>query len=301
MGEARKGILAIVAASTIWGLSSLYYKALAEVPPLEMLSHRTVWTVVFFAAVLAVQGRAQEVVDLALHPRAWAILAVAAVTIGLNWLVFIHAVQVGHALQASLGYYVFPLFAVAMGFLFLGERFSRLQGVAIGLAAVAVLVLGVGLGAAPWTALILATSFGSYGLIKSRVRLGPVVSVFFETLLLSPLALVWLWGLHNGAWTDLGGRVGDIFGRDAGTSLMLVFAGPLTGVPLVLFSYAARRLPYATVGLIQYLNPTMQFFVAVLVFGEAFTVWHAIAFPLIWCGLALYSWDTARRQVSRGG
>lgn len=295
MSEARNGVLAIVAASTIWGLSSLYYKALAAVPPLEMLSHRTVWSVVFFALVLLAQGRIGETRALLARPREWRILGVAAVTIAINWLVFIHAVQVGHALQASLGYYVFPLLAVALGYLVLGERFSRVQGVAIGLAAAAVILLATGLGAMPWTALALASSFALYGLVKGRVRVGPVMSVFIETLLLAPPALVFLWGAHAGAWGDMDGRHGGIFGRDLGTSLLLVFAGPLTGVPLVLFSYAARRIAYATVGLIQYLNPTLQFAVAVLAFGEPFTVWHAVAFPLIWCGLALYSWDGWRR------
>lgn len=295
MSEARKGVLAIVAASAIWGLASVYYKALLVVPSLEMLSHRTVWSVVFFAVVLAVQGRLGEVRALLVQPRRWGILAVAAVFIAINWLVFIHAVQIGNALQASLGYYVFPLIAVALGYLVLGERFSGVQAVAIGLAALAALVLGVGLGAPPWTALTLASSFALYGLIKGQVSLGPVVSVFVETLLLAPLAVVFLWGVHAGAWADMDGRTGAVFGHDLGTSLLITLSGPLTGVPLVLFSYAARRIPYATVGLIQYLNPTLQFLVAVLVFGEPFTVWHAVAFPLIWCGLALYSWDGLRR------
>jgi chloramphenicol-sensitive protein RarD len=294
MTEGQKGVAAIAGASAIWGLSSIYYKAFAVVPPLEMLSHRTVWTVAFFAVVLAVQGRALEVLDLLGQPRAWRILVVSAVMIALNWLVFIQAVQIGQALEASLGYYVFPLFAVALGYLVLGERFTRLQAAAIGLAALAVVALGVGLGAAPWTALILAASFSAYGLIKGQVRLGPVIGVFFETLLLAPLALVWLWGMHAGAWTDLGGREGGLFGRDLWTSAWLVFAGPLTGMPLMMFSYAARRIPYATLGLVQYLNPTLQFVVAVALFGEPFTPWHAIAFPLIWCALALYSWESWR-------
>lgn len=295
MTEARKGVLAIVAASAIWGLASLYYKALAAVPPLEMLAHRTVWSVAFFAVVLLAQGRVGETARLLARPRQWRVLALAAVLIAINWLVFIRAIQVGHALEASLGYYVFPLVAVALGYLVLGERFGRVQGMAIGLAAAAVAVLAAGLGAPPWTALILASSFGLYGLIKGQVPLGPVVSVFIETLLLAPLALAFLWGLHAGAWSDMDGRHGAVFGHDVATSVFLVFSGPLTGVPLVLFSYAARRIPYATVGLVQYLNPTLQFAVAVLAFGEAFTVWHAIAFPLIWCGLALYSWDGLRR------
>jgi chloramphenicol-sensitive protein RarD len=296
MTKGQKGVLAMAGTATIWGLSSIYYKALSHVPPVEVLSHRTLWSVVFLGLVLAAQGRVGEVAGVFRQRRPWPVLALAAVTIGMNWLLFIDAVQTGRALEASLGYYVFPLLAVALGVLVLGERLSRLQTVAVGLAGLAVLVLTLGLGAAPWTALLIAGTFALYGLIKARARLGPVISVFFETLILAPPALVWLWGMHSGAWTDLGGRTGGLFGRDLATSAMLAFSGPLTGGPLILFSYAARRIPYATLGLVQYLNPTLQFAVAVALFGEPFTPWHAVAFPLIWAGLALYSWEGWRQE-----
>jgi chloramphenicol-sensitive protein RarD len=299
MTEAGRGVLAIAVAATIWGLSGIYYKALAAVPPVEVLCHRTLWSVVFLGAVLAVQGRMGEAGRLLLRPRAWAPLAASAAMIATNWLLFIDAVQSGRALEASLGYYIFPLLAVALGFVLLGERFSLRQSLAIAMAALAVLVLTVGLGAAPWVALLLAVTFAAYGLIKNRVPFGPVISVLVETLLLAPLALVWLWGLHTGAWTDLGGRSGGYFGRDLATSAMLAFSGPLTGTPLILFSFAARRIPYATLGLVQYLNPTLQFLVAVLWFAEPFTRAHAIAFPLIWGGLALYSWGSWRQASAR--
>jgi chloramphenicol-sensitive protein RarD len=296
MTEARRGVLAMASAATIWGLSSIYYKALSNVPPIEVLSHRTVWSAVFIGLVLAAQGRAGEVATVFSERRPWPVLAVGSVTIATNWLLFIAAVQTGHALQASLGYYIFPLLAVALGVLALGERLSRLQTLAVALAALAVLILTVGLGAMPRTALLIAGTFALYGLVKTRAQLGPVISVFFETLILAPLGLIWLWGMHAGAWTDLGGRTGGVFGHDLGTSAMLAFSGPLTGGPLILFSYAARRIPYATLGLVQYLNPTLQFAVAVAVFGEPFTRWHAVAFPLIWIGLALYSFDALRQE-----
>lgn len=295
MTDGEKGVLAMVGAATVWGLSGIYYKALSAVPPLEVLSHRTLWSVAFLGVVLLAQGRGEEVVEAAHRPRAWAVLAVAATLIAANWCGFIVAVQTGRALEASLGYYIFPLFAVALGFL-MGERFSALQSVAIGLAVLAVAVLTVGLGVPPWLALMLAATFAAYGLIKRWVPLGPVISVFVETLILAPLALAWLWGMHTGAWTDFGGRSGGLFGRDWATSAMLALSGPLTGGPLMLFSYAARRIPYATLGLVQYLNPTLQFAVAVALFGEPFTVWHALAFALIWAGLALYSWQSWRRR-----
>jgi chloramphenicol-sensitive protein RarD len=284
MTEGRKGVLAIAAAATVWGLSGVYYKALSAVPPLEVLSHRTLWSTLFFLAVLAAQGRVGEAAAVLARPRAWAPLAASAVLIAVNWLLFIAAVQEGRALEASLGYYIFPLVAVALGFLVLGERFTPRQSAAIGLAAAAVVLLTLGTGAAPWTALALAGTFGAYGLIKNRVRVGPVASVFVETLILAPLALGWLAWLGGGA-----------FGRDWGTSAMLAFSGPLTGGPLMLFAYAARRIPYATVGLVQYLNPTLQFAVAVALFGEPFSLWHAAAFGMIWAGLALYSWGSWRR------
>jgi chloramphenicol-sensitive protein RarD len=284
MTEGWKGVLAIAAAATVWGLSGVYYKALSAVPPLEVLSHRTLWSTLFFLAVLAAQGRVGEAAAVLARPRAWAPLAASAVLIAVNWLLFIAAVQEGRALEASIGYYIFPLVAVALGFLVLGERFTPRQSAAIGLAAAAVVLLTLGTGAAPWTALALAGTFGAYGLIKNRVRVGPVASVFVETLILAPLALGWLAWLGGGA-----------FGRDWGTSAMLAFSGPLTGGPLMLFAYAARRIPYATVGLVQYLNPTLQFAVAVALFGEPFSLWHAAAFGMIWAGLALYSWGSWRR------
>lgn len=286
----------MAATATIWGLSSIYYKALSAVPPLEVLCHRTIWSAVFFGVVLMVQGRGGEVAGALRNRRFLVMLGVCSTMIAANWFLFIHAVQTGHALQSSLGYYIFPLLAVALGYLVLGERFTRLQSVAIALAVMAVCLLTYGLGAAPWTALAIAGTFGFYGLVKNRMPLGPVVSVFLETLILTPLALVWLWGVHTGAWTDFDGRPGGLFGRDLGTSAMLAFSGILTGGPLILFSYAARRIPYATLGLVQYLNPTLQFVVAVLVFGEAFTLWHGVAFALIWSGLALYSSESLRRE-----
>ena len=198
-----------------------------------------------------------------------------AATIAANWLLFIAAVQNGQALEASLGYYIFPLLAVALGFVVLGERFSLPQAVAIAMAAAAVVVLTVGHGAAPWTAILIASTFAAYGLVKNRVPLGPMMSVFVETLILAPLALLWLWGLHTGALDRPRRAAGRLLRPEPRVSAMLAFSGVITGGPLILFAYAARRIPYATLGLVQYLNPTLQFLVAVLAFGEPFTRWHA--------------------------
>lgn len=296
MSEARKGIMAMVAACCIWGLSSLYYKMLAHVPPLEVLSHRTLWSMLFFALVLAVQGRLGEIGRLFRAPRVLAFVFLAAVTISTNWFFFIFSIQTGHAVQASLGYYIFPLVAVMLGLLFLRERLTPFKWLAVGLAAAAVGVLTWGLGVAPWISLVLAFSFGFYGLLKKGSPAGPVVSVTTEVLLLTPLALVWLWGVHTQGWTGLVGRNLGTFGHSLKDSLLLIVAGPLTGTPLILFSYASKRVNLSTVGLVQYINPTLQFLVATLIFREAFTPWHAIAFPLIWAALSVYSWESLRQD-----
>lgn len=296
MTQAMRGILAMLAASTIWGLSSIYYRALDHVSALEVLAHRTLWCAVLFAVILGFQGRRREVGAVLTNVRIMGILVLAAMTIAFNWFLFIHSIQTGRALQASLGYYIFPLVVLALGVFVLGERFTRWQGVAFAMAAVAVVVLTIGLGAPPWISLALASSFGLYSLLKNRLDLGPVISVFVETLILSPIALMYLWGEYSDGF---GGGNGIAFGTHLPTTALLIFSGPLTAVPLVLMSYAARRINLGTLGLIQYVNPTLQFLVAVFVFGEAWTVWHAIAFPLIWIGLAIYSVHGLRQERSR--
>lgn len=296
MSEARKGVLAMVTACAIWGLSSMYYKLLAHVPPLEVLSHRTLWSLAFFGLVLAVQRRLSEIALLLSRPRALATVALAALAISTNWFFFIYAIQIGRAVEASLGYYIFPLVAVALGFAVLGERHSAPKWAAVGLACVAVAGLTWGLGVAPWISLMLAGSFGLYGLIKRAVQAGPVVSVTAEVLLLAPLALVWLRGVHGSGWGGLTGRTLATFGHDLSDSLLLIVSGPLTATPLILFSYASKRVSYAAVGLVQYINPTLQFLVATMIFREPFTLWHGLAFGLIWSALMLYSGDSLRQE-----
>lgn len=292
MTEAAKGLVAMVSACVVWGLSSIYYKALSDVPPLEVLCHRTLWSFVLFGLILAAQGRLSALAA-AFGGRNGLVLAFSAAVVSVNWFVFIWAVQSGRATEASLGYYVFPLVAVVIGMLAFGERLGRLQAVAVALATVAVGVLFWGLGAKVGIVLALAFSFGLYGLAKKYLPVGPVVSVTAEVAILTPLALVCLAGLHAGWWGPQG-RVGH-FGRDAATTAMLVFSGVLTAGPLILFSYAARRVRLATVGLVQYLNPTLQLFCAVLLFAEPLTRWHVAALGLIWPALVLYSYASLRQ------
>lgn len=288
MREATKGIIAMVATCTVWGLSGIYYKLLDHIPPIEILAHRTLWSCVFFAFVLLIQGRISVLGQALAGRRSILMIGFAALMISTNWFVFITSIQVGRAMEASLGYYIFPLVAVLLGAIAFRERLGKAQLFAVALALCAVLTLTIGLGVPPWIALILASSFGLYGLVKKGLSVGPVVSVTAEVLLLSPIALTVLWYFH----ADGHGA----FGVNWRDSLLLAFSGILTGTPLIMFSYATKRVTLATVGLVQYLNPTLQFLVATLIFQEAFSFWHAVAFAMIWTALAIYTTASLRQD-----
>jgi chloramphenicol-sensitive protein RarD len=294
MSEAMKGVLAMIGCCTIWGLSPLYYKLLTHVPPLEVLAHRTLWSLACFVLILGARGHLDRVRACLSRPGVAFLTLCAACLISLNWFGFIYAVQIGKGLEASLGYYIFPLIAVLFGYVFFGDRLRPLQWVAVVVAAVAVTLLTAGLGVVPQIALLLAVSFGLYGVLKRRLRIDPMASVAAEVLVLAPLALVWLAGVHWAGWTDMTGRTGAVFWHDPVAAGLLILSGPLTGFPLILFSYASQRVILPTLGLIQFVNPTLQFLCAALVFGEAVSGWHIIAFAMIWAGLGIYSVDTVR-------
>lgn len=294
MTETHKGILAILAANLIWGVSPIYYKLLDHVPPLEVLSHRTIWSLIFFGLVLIVQRRLGALFSGFATSQGAATILFAALMITCNWFLFIWAIQVGRTVEVSLGHFILPLVSVIFGVVFFAEGLTRSKLIALGLAGAGGLVLTYGLGAVPVVSLILATTFGIYIVIKKRSPIGPVVSVTAEVLCLLPLALIWLVGVHQFGWIGMSGANLGTFGRDLSDSLLLTLSGPLTAGPLILFSYASKRLQMASLGLIQYLNPTLQFAVAVLIFAEPFTRWHGVAFPLIWLALAVYTWDAFR-------
>jgi chloramphenicol-sensitive protein RarD len=280
MTPAARGVAALVMACILWGLSPLYWALLNHVPAAEILAHRTLWSFVWFAALLAAQGRARAAVALLRGPARLRV-ALAAGCITLNWFFLIAAVQWGMVTEASLGYYIFPLLAVLVGVAVFGERLGPVQAGAVALAAAGVLTLTLGLGTAPWLALILAASFAVYGAVKKRLDAGPVVSVTAEVTLLAPVAVLALGLLHL--------RGGGAFGADGWTTLLLIAGGPVTAVPLMLFTYASRRVSMATLGLGQYINPSLQFLVATAIFAEPFGMVHAAAFALIWAAVALYS------------
>ncbi len=288
MSEAAKGVIAMIVACTVWGLSAIYYKLLEHIPPIEILAHRTLWSFVLFSIVLLIQGRISHLSSALRAPRQAMIIAAAAFFVSLNWFVFISSIQIDRAVEASLGYFIFPLIAVLLGAVVLRERLSRAQQFAVGLAFFAVVTLALGLGVTPWIALILSTSLGLYGLIKKGRSAGPVVSVTAEVLLLSPIAAAVLAVVH---WQGTGA-----FGTSLSDSLLLIFSGALTATPLILFSYATKRASLSTVGLVNYLNPTLQFLVATVLFLEPLSRWHVVAFAMIWTALIVYSISAWRQD-----
>lgn len=294
MTETQKGYLALFLSQTMWGLSPFYYKAVADVAAFEVLAHRTIWTCVLFGIWIAVQGRLTELRHLLTGPQAGKVL-VAALFVSINWGMFIYAIQSGQVLEASLGYYIFPLVATLIGMVVFRERLHGFQYPAVVLASSAVAVLGVGLGSLPWLALLLAGSFATYGAIKKTLDAGPILSVTAEVVLLTPMALIFLIGAHNFGWGGSEAQSAGVFGQSWKDTGLLILAGVVTGGPLILFTAATRRLPLTVVGMGQYWNSTLQFMLAVFVFAEPFTHWHAIAMPMIWIALALYSVQVLRQ------
>lgn len=283
MTQSSKGVLAMIAACSVWGLSPIYYKELSHLPPLEVMSHRVWWSLVFFVGILALQSRLSEIAKALSTRRNLALISVAAAMIWVNWFLFIYAVQINRTTETSLGYFIYPLVAVVIGRFGFSEQLVRVQWLAVGLAAVAVATLTYGLGVAPWISITLALTFAMYTSIKKGLQIGPVVSVTSEILIVAPMAIIVIVLIQSG------GQGG--FGITWHDSLLLIFSGPITALPLLFFSYAVKRIAMSTVGVLQYLNPTLQFLCAVMVFGEPFGPWHALAFPMIWLALAIYSFS----------
>ena len=276
----------------IWGLSGIYYDLLSHIPTLEVLAHRSFWAMVFYALVLLFQRGLYGIDQEQINNKQLILLAASALMISANWFSFILAIQTGQAVQAAFGYYIFPLVAVVFGYIFRRERFTLLQSIAILFAAISVAGLGVALGLIPTLALVIAITFGAYGLIKSFITLGAVVSVTIETMLIAPFSLGFIFYLY---FTKSGGT----YTASNIDLVLLVLSGIITGGPLRLFSYATKNLNYATVGILQYINPTLQFLVAVLIFLEPFNVWHSFALISIWIGIIIYSTETWRLQSVR--
>jgi chloramphenicol-sensitive protein RarD len=295
-GPDRLGLLLGLAAYATWGLVPLYFKAVAQVPPLEVLAHRIVWSVPLLLGWLAWRGRMGDLAAAFRHRRTLAVLVVTTILIGSNWLLYIVTVFTGQILQSSLGYYINPLANVLLGMVFLGERLRPAQWASVVLAAAGVIYMTASYGETPWFALTLAATFSIYGLLRKTVRADGVVGLAVETIILLPLALGFL--------LVVGLRGVLAFGHGVPrTDLLLPLSGLVTTLPLVWFNIAVRRLPLTTMGFLQYISPTLQFLLAVAVYGEPFTRAHGVTFACIWTALAIFSADTilaARRRFRVG-
>jgi chloramphenicol-sensitive protein RarD len=287
--ETRIGVLYALAAFLFWGLSVLYFKAVAHVPPFEILAHRILWAVPLLLGWLAARGRLGELWAALRERRNVGILLITTLLIGSNWLLFIIAVASGRVTQTSLGYYINPLLNVLLGVAFLGERLRRLQVAGVLRAAAGVIYMALSLGFFPWISLVLAGTFGLYGLLRKTVPVDGPVGLTVETSLLLPVVIVYL-------IVQTGSGQGTFLHGSRTTDVLLVLAGLVTTLPLLWFTNGVRRLRLATMGFLQYLSPTLQLLIAVLVFGEPFTRTHLVTFACIWGALALYSADALRHR-----
>lgn len=293
--ESSKGVLYAAAAYAAWGLFPLFFKQLGQVGAQEVVAHRTVWSLLFVLALLLVKKHFSWMRAVLGQPKVLAAFALSAVLLATNWLIYVWAVQNDHVLDASLGYFINPLVNVALGFAVLHERPRPMQWLAVGLAAAGVLWLTLQTGRLPWVALVLAASFGVYGLLRKIAPLGALEGLTLETLLLAPLAAAAM------AWWTWQGQSALAQGAEAPSTLLwLLFAGPLTAAPLLLFAAGARRIPMATLGLLQYISPSIQFMLGVWLYHEPFAATRLVGFGLIWAALAIYSIEglLGSRQVS---
>jgi len=281
------GLLQAFLAYVLWGLFPIYFHALARVDAFEIVMHRSLWCFVFVWALLVALRRLQWVRGVARQPRLVGRFVLSALLLSGNWLLYVWAVNHGHVVEASLGYFVTPLVNVLLGTWVLGERPRRLQWVAVALAACGVLWLTATLGRPPWIALGLAASFGTYGLLRKTASLGALEGLALETAVVLPVALVVL-SMMN---APHGGLPGLFAGMDGATTGWLLLAGPLTAIPLLLFAAGARRITLATLGTLQYVSPTIQFLLGVTFFGEPLDPVRLVGFVLIWTALAVYSAD----------
>jgi len=284
-------LIAGIAAFITWGLIPIYWKLLRSVPASEILAHRFVWTSLFLIALLSWQGRWSEVKSALRSRRATLFCLSSGLAIALNWFFFIYAVNIGHVIETSLGYFMTPLMNVLLGAICLRERLTRLQVLSVSLASAAVVYLTFGYGQFPWIAIALCLSFGVYGLLRKQSGTAAVPGLFIETILLAPVALVYL--------LSLGARGQLHFGHgDPLLSGLLISTGVITAVPLFWFGYAARHLRLTTLGFLQYLSPTGSFFLGVFLYHEPFTRSHLITFGLIWIALAIFTFEAVTRWRS---
>ena len=277
----RTGLGLGVGAYTAWGLMPLYFKLLLGVPAIAIVAHRVVWSLLLLGVLISLKGAWSSIREAVSQPRTVRLLSATAALIAVNWLLYVYAVNSGHILAASLGYYLNPLANILLGRFVLGEPLSRPQWMAVGLAAVGVAILAVGALSHLWISLALCVSFSLYGLLRKVATVEATAGLGIETALLLPVAIGWL------TWATLMTSQ-PVWGENGTDTMLLVLAGIVSTVPLLLFTAAARLLPYSTLGILQFIAPTLQFLVAVFLFGEPFTTAHAAAFGCIWTAALIY-------------
>ncbi len=283
------GITYAASAYVIWGVIPIFWKFLSHVGPVEIVVHRIVWTLIFAVAALAAWNRLPKLYAAFRNRRVLGALLISAILIAFNWGLFIWAVTTDRIIETSLGYYINPLVSFVLGVALLGEKLSRMQMIAIALAVAGVVNQTVAVGFVPWISIVLALSFGFYGLIRKTVAVESLEGLTIEAIILAPASLayiVYLVASKQGAFLHV-----DLF-----TDVYLILAGPVTAVPLLLFAAGARLIRLSTMGFLQYLAPSISLVIAVFLYGEPFTHAHAITFALIWSALALVSWEAFRRE-----
>lgn len=286
----KQGIWFALGAYIMWGIAPLYFHQVSFVPPMEVLSHRVVWSCMLVLLLILVLGKWRQTRDVLKQPRSVKFLLLSSALIGLNWLVFIWAINNGKLLDASLGYFINPLISVGLGMLFFKERLRRLQLLAVAMAVIGVLIQLIIFGELPWVALVLAFTFAFYGMVRKKVGVDSLTGLGVETFLLVPLAVIYL-TLSSSPTSNLVQNTTEI-------NLWLAASGLVTTLPLLCFAAAANRLPLSVLGFFQYISPSMLFLMAILVFGEPFEVYKLITFAFIWLALAFFVFDAWYNQRS---
>ncbi|MBY5518880.1 EamA family transporter RarD [Rhizobium leguminosarum] len=290
--DSPRGFAFALTAYLLWGFLPIYMKAVAHISPAEVIAHRIVWSLPLAGIVLIVLGRTQDIRAALSSPRMLAMAALTASLITVNWGTYVWAIGAGHSLDAALGYFINPLFSIFLGAVFLKEKLQPLQIAAIALAALAVAILALDSGGIPWVALTLAISWGFYALLRKTLPLGPNQGFFLEVLILSGPALLYI------LYLEFGGQ-GHLYRTGLSDTILLLGCGVITAVPLMIYANGAKLLKLSTIGIMQYIAPTMIFLIAVFVFHEPFGTARMIAFPLIWAGLFLYSWSMLKGSGAR--
>lgn len=287
----NRGVLYGASAYVTWGVIPIFWKLLTHVGAVEIVVHRIVWTLIFALAALGAWNRLPRLWAALRNPRVMTALVASAVLIAMNWGLFIWAVTTDRIIDTSLGYYINPLVSFVLGVFWLGERLTKMQIAAIGLATLGVINQTVALGYLPWISLVLAVSFGLYGLIRKTVAVESLEGLTVEAIVLAPLSLVYIVYM-------VASQQGAFMHVSLTTDLLLILAGPLTAIPLLLFAAGARLVRLSTMGFLQYLAPSISLVLAIFLYHEPFTPTHAVTFALIWCALALVSWEAFRRETS---